>query len=295
MVESSFRDGSVFLKTSIDPHPRLQVRILSEAVGSTQDVAKDALRESNHDRTKCLAIIATEQTNGRGTQGRKWESSQKKGNLYLTIAIPQNSIQFKLTLLPLQIASIVARVSNQVLRECCHEQSQSRSRQVTVKWPNDVLIRDEKLSGTLIESVGVDKEYWFLIGIGVNVLYSPSLSHSPGLHKRSSTCLQEHCKDCELLPASTAELVGQAIANDLVAFLYDTPLDRDALEAAIIGEWKSHAVFGKSYEIRGSVVDEEAGLHHGDIVVTKDIQDDGLLVVVDKQGKERVLAADYMF
>jgi len=73
------------MSTAIESSPSLTIHYMEEPVGSTQDEARRLLKERRDEENKCLAVVADEQTMGRGTQGRKWESGGRKGNLYLTI------------------------------------------------------------------------------------------------------------------------------------------------------------------------------------------------------------------
>jgi len=70
-----------------------------------------------------------------------------------------------------------------------NEEKQSQPQPiVTVKWPNDVLVDGKKISGTLIES----QNGWFLIGIGINVAYAPTISTTGIDYGRPSVCINEY-------------------------------------------------------------------------------------------------------
>lgn len=248
-----------------------------------------------------LAVIADSQLEGRGTQGRKWEGGgDRVGNLYLTVCIPYREIPVQMTLLPLQIAVLVAERAARVLEACRLSSSrpkadsaQYESPKVTVKWPNDVFINDGKLSGTLIESEIVQGTTWFLIGIGVNIAYAPDLAQSPGKSVRPATCLQEHCPE-QILPQTTAVAFGSDLVKGLVDWIQDKS-DKAQQEQIVIDRWKSFAEFGKKYEIRGDVDMEDSGKYVGETVTTVDIQNDGQLVVRGENGRQRLLIADYLF
>ena len=91
-------------------------------------------------------VTATEQTAGRGRQGRRW------------VAPPGSSLLCSLVLrevprlLPLAAGVAVAEVAGDGAR---------------VKWPNDVLLGGRKLAGILVE--GRPQEAWAVLGIGINV------------------------------------------------------------------------------------------------------------------------------
>jgi BirA family biotin operon repressor/biotin-[acetyl-CoA-carboxylase] ligase len=233
----------------------------------------------------------------------------------LTVCLPAESIPVRITLLPLQVAVLVAREIDRYVRAPGTDAGGgSKHRRTTVKWPNDVLVDERKISGTLIESVIVqngnrDREEgtstWLLIGIGINVGSSPRLdpAKSPGKHGREATCLRDAAVLDERAPSlpSPVEL-GTALASQLADWaLLGTderrwPRQRAELEARVIDDWKEFATFGRSYELRGQTVEEEmSGSYVGERVTTLDVEPDGQLVVVDSSGLERRLVADYLF
>jgi biotin-(acetyl-CoA carboxylase) ligase len=163
-----------------------------ESTSSTQDEAKniilmlaadadndDCLTSSAKAKAKAFCVTATEQTNGRGTSGRQWMGA--RGNTFVTIGIPQKAWMglknVPLTLLPLRIGSLVANHVQGLLDKCGAtatgatnvdiDKVDPQPPLVAVKWPNDVLVDDKKISGVLIESSA--KGDWFLIGISTNI------------------------------------------------------------------------------------------------------------------------------
>jgi BirA family biotin operon repressor/biotin-[acetyl-CoA-carboxylase] ligase len=282
---------------NVKPSPHLIFHHLKQPVGSTQDEARRLLRERHGDEAgKCLAVLADQQNQGRGTQGRKWESVPgRAGNMYLTVCVPMDQIPVTLTLLPIQIGVLVASYVSRLL-EACHVSRDPSSKKVgaTVKWPNDVLIDDKKVSGTLIESEVIDGTSWLLVGIGVNVAFAPSLTKSPGKQVRGATCLQEYCPE-NPLPQDTAAILGLDLASALVEWVVDRETDKTIKELKVIEDWKSFASFGGIYELRGDITAEDAGKHVGENVVTVGIQNDGQLLVRGENGVERLLMADYFF
>lgn len=72
-------------------------------------------------------------------------------------------------------------------------QSRVTSGALTVlKWPNDVLIGEEKVCGVLIEVEGD----FMLIGIGCNIMTAPSVETAGVNNGRQSTCLARHITSC---------------------------------------------------------------------------------------------------
>ena len=128
--------------------------LVFESVSSTQDVAKELLREGASEGT---VVLAETQTKGRGRLGRNWVSPPGVGilaSLILHPRFPNLTLQSGLTAISLTcsvaIADAIRRVTG--LRSF-------------VKWPNDVLLHQKKVAGILVEMVGES----IVVGIGVNV------------------------------------------------------------------------------------------------------------------------------
>jgi BirA family biotin operon repressor/biotin-[acetyl-CoA-carboxylase] ligase len=105
------------------------------------------------------AVLAEEQTGGRGRLGRAWHSPEG-GGLWLSVLLRTDLPAEKLA--PLSIA--VAVGVGEALRELT-------GLDVRVKWPNDILVGGKKLGGVLVESTRApDAETTsVVVGLGLNV------------------------------------------------------------------------------------------------------------------------------
>ena len=103
------------------------------------------------------SIIALEQSEGRGRQGRFWESS--KGGFYYSLVLPKKN------LLPIIVGISVAEIlhENRIIAK--------------VKWPNDILVEGKKLGGVLCQVQGEK----VITGLGINMTNSLSLEKSISL------------------------------------------------------------------------------------------------------------------
>ncbi len=99
-------------------------------------------------------VTATEQTEGRGRQGRAWTAPAGKALLYSAVLRPLDERHLTLPLaVPLAVCAAVEEL--QPGTEC------------KVKWPNDVWLDGRKLAGVLIEARPQDG--WAVVGVGLNL------------------------------------------------------------------------------------------------------------------------------
>ena len=102
------------------------------------------------------AVIAEEQTEGRGRDGRTWRSPL--GGVWLGMVLRPGHVA--LGALSIRAGLVVADVVDELLGRPATQ----------VKWPNDVLLSDRKLAGVLCETrwQGESPE-WLALGVGINV------------------------------------------------------------------------------------------------------------------------------
>ena len=104
------------------------------------------------------ACLAESQRSGRGRQGRRWHSPPGR-NVYLSLLWRYAEGPGVLAGLSLAVGVVVAGV----LREIGLEG-------LSLKWPNDLLCRDRKLGGVLLESSGESGgSCVVVVGLGLNV------------------------------------------------------------------------------------------------------------------------------
>ena len=121
------------------------------------------LIELDANATEGLVILAKTQTAGRGRMGRIWESP--KGNLYTSILV---KAPYGIDASP-QISFVTAvAVAEAILKLPSSDVLRLR---LTHKWPNDLLIGNEKVCGILPEMVSThDRGAWIVVGIGINLI-----------------------------------------------------------------------------------------------------------------------------
>ena len=131
------------------PANKVNLEIFNE-IDSTNDEAKRInIQKDFH------VIIAERQTKGRGRLGKKW-SSPNSGNIYMTICTENDHSNSPLSLITGLICKrAINKISNKLL--------------VSLKWPNDILVKDKKIGGILVEKEIQKEVTRTIIGIGINI------------------------------------------------------------------------------------------------------------------------------
>jgi BirA family transcriptional regulator, biotin operon repressor / biotin---[acetyl-CoA-carboxylase] ligase len=111
------------------------------------------------DEPEGLVALADFQTAGRGRRDRNWVSPPRSSllcSLLLTPDLEPDQLQLVVALVALSARSALERLSG--LR-------------AALKWPNDLVVRGDKLAGLLAEIVSRGDELRVVVGIGVNLTY----------------------------------------------------------------------------------------------------------------------------
>ncbi len=128
-------------------------------------------------------ISAKSQTGGKGRLGRSWVSEE--GNLFASFIVSRLSFivdgyeNHELQTINNKLPFLSALAIGATIKEFTNKTP-------LYKWPNDVLIEGEKISGVLIETIAD----YFIIGIGINIASYPLEGT-----KLPATCLDNHTKD----------------------------------------------------------------------------------------------------
>lgn len=126
-----------------------------DSVSSTQDEARQWVTQG---APHGALILAEEQTSGRGRLGRLWHSPKGKG-VWMSIVLKSDTP----FLYPPQLTLLSAVALCRAVRILT-------GLDVGIKWPNDLLIGEKKVSGILLESVETKaKETVIVAGIGISV------------------------------------------------------------------------------------------------------------------------------
>lgn len=104
-------------------------------------------------------VITNNQTSGRGQRGNSWEAK------------PGENLTFSIILKPTFLKASDQFLLNQCISLGLYDfLTQKLLHNVKIKWPNDMLVENKKVSGILIENiVQRDLIQWSVVGIGLNV------------------------------------------------------------------------------------------------------------------------------
>lgn len=202
-------------------------------------------------------IVADRQTAGRGRQDRAWVSPV--GNIFATALFREpGGIPVALRI---PFAAALAVVDTVL--------AYAPGSDVRVKWPNDVRIDRQKVSGILVETGGNGADMWIAAGIGVNVAYAPE-----GVGQ-AATCLETLAGQTLPLEDVLRTLLGQ----------FGTRLDQARTDfAALRLDWLRHA----------EGLGETVSVRVGDAVVEgtfTDLEPDGALRLRLPDGSARIIRA----
>lgn len=174
-------------------------------VDSTNERARELAGAGAPDGT---VVTGSEQTAGRGRQGRTWSAPAGKALLCSAILRPLDE---RHRLLPLSVPLAVCEAAESLGAEACQ-----------VKWPNDVWLGERKLAGILIEARPPD---WAVVGVGLNLGIEPR--EFPVELRETATSIGSDAGPDEAL-AAVCEALGRWVEADDDAVLEEFER-RDAL------------------------------------------------------------------
>ncbi len=231
-----------------------------ERVGSTNEAAWE---EAEKGAAEWTVVIADEQTSGRGRLSRKWHSPAGLGAWMSVVLRPdvRPSVAPGITM----CASLAVA---KALRKL-HPMS------VSLKWPNDVMVKGRKICGILTEMKAAGDRVEFVVcGMGINL--NQGTDDFPPELRDSATSVFLATGHRADRTALVAELMSQ------FEKLYGVFLQRGL--PALMGEWRSMCpLFGTIVRIktRGETVE---GVFH-------DIDAGGALVLRLESGVHRSFLA----
>ncbi|MEM2991122.1 MAG: biotin--[acetyl-CoA-carboxylase] ligase, partial [Halobacteria archaeon] len=227
-----------------------------QSVSSTNEVARELAEKGAGEG---LVVLAESQTMGRGRLGRTWASPQ--GGIWLSIILRPNLPPSNAHLLSLAAGVGAADAINKLGLEA------------KLKWPNDVMIRDKKVCGILLElAAEVEAINYAILGVGINANNELPVE----IQKTATTLKKELGREVE-----RAKFVQELLLElEKKYFLFK----RDP--SVILNRWRALSnILGEKVQVKT--------LNENFIGIARDISSDGSLIIEIEDGSiKQVMAGD---
>jgi BirA family biotin operon repressor/biotin-[acetyl-CoA-carboxylase] ligase len=229
-------------------------RLTFDTIDSTNT---EALKQARQGAGEGLCIVARQQTAGRGRHGRTWVS-EKDAGLYFSIIL-RPKIETKL----LPLITLMTGIA-------VHDTLQEFGLKPDIKWVNDVLVDEKKISGILAETTETDDGVAVIVGTGINI--RPS-EHQP----ETATSIEAEVGSGVVAPES--------LTNTLVRFLtyfYDV---LKAEPSQTVAEWRRRSTYFAGKTVRVKLGEKTI------TGVTDGLEPNGALRVKDELGNVTIVQA----
>lgn len=171
---------------------------LKHECSSSNDEIMALARRSAGLAHKALCV-AHFQTKGRGRQGRSWVNRQGEC-LMFSLGWAFDKPQYELG----SLALVVALACRRALADI--------GLNVNIKWPNDLVVANDKLAGVLIETTRVENKTVAVIGIGINFVLPKEVENATSVQALFQTASKQGVSVEALLNAVLAQL--DALLNE---------------------------------------------------------------------------------
>ena len=171
---------------------------LKHECSSSNDEIMALVRRSAGLAHKALCV-AHFQTKGRGRHGRSWVNRQGEC-LMFSLGWAFDKPQYELG----SLALVVALACRRALADIGLD--------VNIKWPNDLVVANDKLAGVLIETTRVENKTVAVIGIGINFVLPKEVENATSVQALFQTASKQGVSVEALLNAVLAQL--DALLNE---------------------------------------------------------------------------------
>ncbi len=184
-------------------------------------------------------VYTNQQMAGRGQMGNTWEAQSGK-NLTFSVILKPSFLKIEQQF---YLSMSVAIAIHRFLSQHCLKKD------VSIKWPNDILVNEKKISGALIENTLQQQTLQYsIVGIGININQTEfayplatSLQNITGQSYELESVLKEFLiildKEYQQLRQSTFDV----IKNDYLALLFR------------FGEWHTYQI--NHQQLQGKIID----------------------------------------
>tara|TARA_Y100001970_G_C13898890_1_gene682549 strand:+ start:219 stop:752 length:534 start_codon:yes stop_codon:yes gene_type:complete len=132
-----------------------------DKVKSTNSTALRIIKNTDYQNGM---VISTSQIKGRGQYGKKWIS--QKGNLFVSFFYCLENINYSLKKITKFNCLLVKKIIEKYYKK-----------NIFYKKPNDLLIEKKKVCGILQETVKKFDQNFLIVGIGLNLVKSPTIKN----------------------------------------------------------------------------------------------------------------------
>lgn len=229
-----------------------------DTLGSTNT---EAANQARLGAAEGLCVIADQQTAGRGRHGREWISAEGSGLYFSIVLRPKIEMRF------LPLITLMTGVA-------VHDTLNEFGLKPDIKWVNDILIGDDKISGILAETVDTSTGVAVIVGIGVNL----TSSSFPEEIAETATSIE-----METGNSVTADELAERLTHYL-SYFYDILNDENGA-GEIVHQWKQRSTYFSGKRVRVT-------LEHSAFEGTTDgLEENGALRVKTSNGSVTIVQA----
>lgn len=239
------------------------------------------LGEAHQGADAGLLVVADEQTAGRGRRGHAWASPPGAGLYFSLLLRPPldrgNMAKASAPSATLEgtapsVAGLITLAAGVAVGEGI---TTATGLDVSLKWPNDVLVERRKLAGILAEAVALGTPAQSIVlGIGINV---DEASFPPAIATRATSIATELGRPVDR---------GEVLAAVLVALSEQYRRLLEARYDDVLGDWRARSPWASGAQVEW---DSPHGPMRG---ITTDVDNTGALLVRTPERVERIIAGE---
>lgn len=198
----------------------------------------EAAKQAKRGADEGLCVIARQQTAGRGRHGRTWVSEKDSGLYFSIVLRPKIEMRF------LPLITLMSGVA-------VYDTLKELGLMPDIKWVNDILVSDRKISGILAETIETSTGLAVIVGIGVNL----TSANFPDEIADTATSVEEELQRRRLSEPGTIVTLGVE-RDDLAAALtkyfsyWYSILNRENGFLEIINEWRRRSTYFTGKDVR---------------------------------------------
>ena len=191
-----------------------------DETASTNQYLSQLCNQLQESVAELTTVTAEFQTAGKGQRGNTWEAERGKNLLFSFVLYP-SFLEARRQCILSQIVSLAIK-----------EELSRWSDEITIKWPNDIIMSGKKVCGILTEmSAQFDYVNHIVVGIGINVLNKSFPKDIESVATSLFIETKEHYHRAELV-----ERIWEAFEHYYEIFLQTEDL------SGLVNEYNSHLV-----------------------------------------------------